>query len=267
MGVKIPLDFTGVPEKGSVRVPEGDYVVKVKNTKKQPAKSSGNPMLVVGLEFAAGTKDIHGKDVGGKSITDRHILVKDSLWTLRNMLEAMGFKVPTGTMKLDTDQIMGKPVGITVIDGEEYKGRIKSEVADYLPASAVGNLARGDEADALSDDDEDDDGLGAFGDDDESDDDTSAEVDEDDESESGDEDEEGDEEEEETLSFDTDDIASADGKTLKAYVKEAKEAGFELELGSKPKVSEVRDALAALFVEDEEEDDEEMEDFSLDDVE
>lgn len=275
MGIKIPVDFSDVPERGSVRVPEGDYVLKVKGAKKEPAKSSGNPMLVLRFEFVSGPSDVQGK-----GITDRHILVKDSLWTLRNMLEAMGYKVPAKSMKLDVDSMLiGKTVGATVIDGEEYKGRIKSEVADYLPVSAVGNKVSGEDADSLMEDESDDDGLGAFMDEDESwdSDDEDESVDDSDESEDedesddegfafDDEDESDEEEEEVVLSFGPDDIDDAKGADLKAYVKEAQEAGFDLSLGKKPKVAEVREALASLFVDEDDEEFEDMEEFSLDDV-
>jgi hypothetical protein len=272
MGIKIPVDFEGVPERGTVRVPEGDYILKAKSAEKKNSKGSGNPMLVVKFEFASGPKDVKGK-----SIVDRHILIKDSLWTLRNMLESMGYKVPAKRMKLDVDtMILGKTVGATIVDDDEYKGRIKSIIGDYIPVSAVGNRVSGEDADALleEEEEEDDDGLGAFSDSDDSDDSPDEaeddSVDEDDEEEdSFDFDEEDDEEEDEgsvVLSFGPDDIDSAKGAALKEYVKEAQEAGFDLDLGNKPKVAEVREALASLFETEDEENFEDMEEFSLDDV-
>lgn len=288
MGVKIPVDFTGVEQKGSVRVKEGDYLAKIKKVEKTNAKSSGNPMLVMRFELVSGPKDAQGK-----VLIDRHILTKDSLWTLRNMLEAMGYSVPARQMKLDTDKMLvGRKVGISVRDGDEYRGKISSDVVDYLPPSAVDNKVDTDDSnDFESDDDDEDDALGVFaGDDDDEEDEDDFDLEEEDESDDDDEDDdseweegdaddeeeddedEGDENEDEiTLSFDSDDVDEAKGPDLKKYLKEAKEAGFEFDLGQKAKVEDVRSALAEIFIEDDEdedeEDDDEMEDFDLEDIE
>ena len=266
MPISIPVDFTGVETRSSVKVPEGDYTAKLVKMEKTNAKSGDkNPMLVVDFEFTSG-----GKGVVGQRIRDRHILIKDSLWTLRNMLEAMGLKVPNGKMNIKEGQLIGRAVGLTVIDGDEYKGKIRSEVGDYIPTDAVGNMATDTPVDA-EDEDEDDEGFGF--DEDEEDEDTDTE---DGDEEIEDEEEEDDEEEDDDFSFDEDedeeeveltfsqeDVTNGKGPDLKGYLKEAMEAGFEFELPEKPKVAEVREALLSIF---EGEDDEEMEGFDLDDV-
>lgn len=269
MGMKIPVDFSDVPERGSVRIPEGDYVTEITKVVKKNAKSSGNPMLVVSLKTLSGPESARGK-----TLIDRHILVKDSLWTLRNLLEAIGYNVPNKPMKLDTDkQLMGRKVGISVIDGDEYKGRIRSEVADYMSPDVVGELTRAEDADITE---EDEDELSVFMDDEDEDEDL--DVDEEEEDEEDEEDEEtedeeeswefSDEDEDETsdLPFSsTDEVAEAKGKQLKAWVEELIDAGYELDLPKKPKVADVRSALIDLF-NDETEDEEEMEEFSLDEL-
>lgn len=267
MGINIPVDFTGVEGGASVRAPEGDYVLKVTKLDKKNAQSSGNPMLVVTFEIQTGPDGVKGK-----RIIDRHVLVKDSLWTLRNMMEAMGYKVPSGPMKLKEEMLVGKKVGATLIDGDEYKSRINSEIADYLPVASVGNVVKPGEADLTDADKEEDDWLGGLGHDDEPDEEEVEETEP--ETDTSDEEDEGfafdaeeDEDEDESLSFGTFDIGGADGATLKGYVKEATDAGWDLGLGKKPKVSEVRAVLTALLDEDEEDDEEELEGFSLDDVE
>lgn len=272
MGVKIPLDFTNVKDRGSVRVEPGNYLAKVKSVKKETAKSSGNPMLVVTFEFLSGPAQ-------GRTIVDRHILTESSLWTLRNLLEAMGFKVPAREMRLDIDTLLNRKVGIVVVDGDEYQGRIKSEVSDYLPPSQVGNVVSGDleeeddEDDVFDEEedydeeeeDEDEDGDSfSLDDDDEdfdSDEDDSEEDDEEDDD-AGEDDGEGD-----SLSFDAADVSSAKGPALKSFLAEAIDAGWEFDLPEKPKVAEVREALLALFEdEDEEEEEGELESFSIDDI-
>ena len=260
MPISIPVDFTGVETRSSVKVPEGDYTAKLVKMEKTNAKSGDkNPMLVVDFEFTSG-----GKGVVGQRIRDRHILIKDSLWTLRNMLEAMGLKVPNGKMNLKEGQVVGRSVGLTVVDGDEYKGRIRSEVADYIPVDAVGNIVQEDSSDdeeVWDDEDEPEDTPVEEEEDDEEEEEADS-FDFDNEEDEEEEDEPEDEEEEVELSFSQEDVSNAKGAELKTYLKEAMEAGFEFELSAQPKVAEVRDSLLALFPED----DDEMEGFSLDDV-
>ena len=270
MAIKIPVDFTGVEAKQSVRVAEGDYVAKVVKIDKKPAKSSGNPMLVVTFEGLTG-------ELTGKRIRDNHVLVKDSLWTLRNMLEAMGFKVKPSKMNLTDSMLMGKKVGLTVVDGDEYNKRIRSEIADYIPVSAVDNKVSGSDVDESEDEDPlegfeedepDEDEEEEFEEDEEEEDDEDSFEIEDDEEEEFEVEEEDEEEYEEEveLSFSAEEVSSGKGAELKEYLKEAMEAGWEFDLDDKPKVAEVREALMGLFEEDEEDEDDDMEGFDLDDM-
>lgn len=259
MAIKIPVDFTDVEQRASVRVAPGDYIGKVVKVEKKNSSEKGTPGLYVTFEGLSG-------EFKGKRLQDRHWLTKDSLWTLRNMLEAMGYKVKPSKMTITDAMILGKKVGLTLIDGEEYKGRVRSEVGDYIPVSAVGNKVSGDDVDEEDEEDEDD-PLSEFEDEPEEDEEEGEDEEEEDDE---DEDEEGDnededEDEDEELSFTLEDISEAKAPELKAYLVEAMEAGWEFELGDKPKAAEVREVLKSLF--EDEEDDEDMEGFELDDME
>ena len=267
MAINIPVDFTGVEARGRIRVSEGDYLAKVVKLEQKPSAQKKTPGLHITFEGLSG-------ELKGKRITDSHWLTKDSLWTLRNMLEAMGFQVPSGPMKINDKMLKGRKVGLTVIDGEEYKGRISSEIGDYIPAEVVGNITKeaelpgdvdeGDELDAFADDEPEDEPEETEADETEE---ETEEEDSDDFSFGDDAEEEGAEvEEDDSLSFTPKMVQEAKGPQLIEFVKEAQEAGWDLGLGAKPKVAEVREALLALF-EDEEETDDELEGFSLDDVE
>lgn len=256
MAIKIPVDFKGVEARsGGVRVPEGDYLAKVVKVEKKAAQS-GNPMLVVTFEGLNG-------ELQGKRIMDRHVLIQNSLWTLRNMLEAMGFKVKPAKMNLTDSMLMGKKVGLTIVDGEEYQGRIRSEVADYVPTSVVGNKTTADEAEDLLDNEEDEDELE---DEEEVDEEEVEEFEEEEDDFDFDDEDEEDDKEEPELSFGLDEIFEAKGPQLKEYLKEAMEAGWEFELGDKPKVAEVREALQTLFEDEEDDEEEDLEGFDLDDL-
>lgn len=277
MPINIPVDFTGVEARASVKVPEGDYAAKVVKLEQKNSSQKKTPGLYVTFEGLSGA-------LKGKRIQDRHWLTKDSLWTLRNMLEAMGFQVPAGQMNLKEQMLKGKKVGLTIIDGEEYKSKVRSEIGDYLPFDMVGQVATGNEDvfGGEDEDDEEDDGLGGLGTDEEEDEDETeieegdeeTEVEEEEAEEEaeeeddnfsfGEDDEEEEAEDEETpLSFSRTDVETAKGKELLPYVKEAQDAGWDLGLGKGAKVADVKAALLAVLPE---EDEEEMEDFSLEDV-
>jgi hypothetical protein len=266
MPISIPVDFEGVPERGSIKVTPGDYLVKPIKVEKDKAKSSGNPMLIIRFEFIDGPeKGIKGR----RGLLDRHILVTDSLWTLRNMLEAFGYQVPAGKMQFKDDMILNRPVGVTIVDSEEYNNRVKSEVADYFSPDAYGNISKSGEAEFPGDTDAGDDDD--WGDDDDVEDEPVEDEPESDEDEDDgfsfedDDEEEEEEAKEESFSFSKAEVENAKGADLKGYLKEAMAQGWEFDLSDKPKVSEVREVLLDLF--DSEDDDEEMESFSLDDVE
>jgi hypothetical protein len=135
------VDFTGVESGGGarVRVPEGDYKVKVASVKQVTAKS-GNEMLEWDFEFLEGKAK-------GKKVRDRTVLTPEALWKLKQLLEAMGKKVPQAKARLDLASYLGLELGITVVD-EEYNNKIHSSVSDYLSAGLL------DDAD--EDEDEDD---------------------------------------------------------------------------------------------------------------
>ena len=128
----VTVDFTGV-EAGftSVKVPEGDYGWKVTKVVSKKAQSSGNPCLVFELLLTSGPK------AGvGKKIPHNCTLTKQSLWNLRNLIEATGRQVPSKALKLDLDKMVGWTGAGTVID-DEYDGKKKSVFSAFFPASEL----------------------------------------------------------------------------------------------------------------------------------
>lgn len=145
----LTVDFSGVESGGAPRLPEGDYLAKVKSIKKTTAESSGNTMLKWEWEITEGKHK-------GKVLRDNTVLSPRALWRLKKVLEALGVEVPDSALKLDLKSYIGESCGITVTDGEPYEGRIKSEISDFIDESVVtGDDVEDDEDD--SDDDSDDD--------------------------------------------------------------------------------------------------------------
>lgn len=144
-GETIQVDFTNVEEGGGrVRLPEGDYPVKVVKVEKGESQS-GNPKVVLTYKITSGK----GKD---KQLKDHLALTPKALWKLRNVLVAMGMNVPKKVVNLNITNLVGKELGITLED-DEYEGKINSKVSDYVD---IDTLNGADEEDD-SDDDEDSD--------------------------------------------------------------------------------------------------------------
>lgn len=187
----LELDFTGTNRRDS-RLPEGEYVFKIENAQQTRAKSTGNSMIVFTLRVAKG-------QFKGEQVTYRQMLLKQNLWSFRNLLEAMGHNVPEGKIKIRLDSLMKKQVGARVADGEPYNNRIKSEIVDFLKPEAV-QVDSHLKKEAETPDEEDGGDLDVFNEDTEAeweDDEEEEEDDEEEEEDEGEEEEEDDEDEEE----------------------------------------------------------------------
>lgn len=146
----ITLDGTKMQSTGgSVRVPEGDYRAKIKKIQQTETKQGDESMLVLTYTIVDGKYK-------GKSIVDRIVLRESVFWKLRQVLEALGKKVPNKAFKVDIDKLVGGEVAITVVDGEPYKNRIQSEIGDV---QSVDILDADDEDEEEESDDDDDEEL------------------------------------------------------------------------------------------------------------
>lgn len=106
------------------RVPEGEFFpFKIAEITRKES-SNGNPMLemiFIGQE---------GK-VRGRKTRDRFVLLPNSLWKLRQLLEAMGIDVPKKKINVPHDKLIDGPtVGISFLD-DEYEGKITSKPDEY----------------------------------------------------------------------------------------------------------------------------------------
>jgi len=150
MARMLSVDFNGVEAGGtSAVVPEGDYGFKI--TKVVSKKSNaGNPCLNFSLKVISG----NAKGMN-KVLLHNCTLTKNSLWNLRNLLEAAGKAVPAKAIKIDLDKLVGLTLAGTVID-DEYKGRKKSTISAFFPMSDLASEAEGDSdsEDTESSDDE-----------------------------------------------------------------------------------------------------------------
>jgi hypothetical protein len=132
----ITVNFEGVESGvGSVHIPEGDYGLKIKEIKGKKGEESGKNYLALLFEVTQGDKK------GLKKVL-RHScsLQKQSLWNLRNLLEACGKQTPAKAIKIDLDKMIGLECAGTVID-EEYEGKKKSVITAFFPLEDLGNTS------------------------------------------------------------------------------------------------------------------------------
>lgn len=175
---KLSVDLSGVPERReggrAARVPEGDYILKLKDayfTKvKAGSKNAGQPQAVWVFEIAQPSKY---KSAG--SIFYRTGMWPDALFSFRNILQDLlnGKEIPKKVHTIDLTKYIGKEVGATLADGDEYNGKIRSEIVNTFPASKYSEAeASDDEDDEDADETDDEDELETSddGDEDESDD-------------------------------------------------------------------------------------------------
>ena len=126
------VDFEGVESGGGrVRVPEGDYKIKLVDVKVGTAKSSGKTMLIWEFEIAEGKYK-------GKKFKDYTTLNVEARWKLKKVLEAFGIDVPQSKLDLAPllKKLKGKVTGATITD-EEYEGKMSSKITDYLDPDAL----------------------------------------------------------------------------------------------------------------------------------
>lgn len=168
------VDLSGTESRKGGRVKAGDYAVKVKKAIADKSPQKKSPRIHFELEITEGKNK-------GKTLYHDCYLGADSLWKLRNTLEAMGEPIPSKKTKLNLKKYKGKELAVTV-DLEEYDGKMQSKVVDVFPLQ---DLMDDDEDAELEDDDDDEEG--------------------DDEEEEEDEDEDEEEEDEEDDEDDDDD--------------------------------------------------------------
>ena len=113
------IDFTDVGDGFSIP-PEGDYVCKVKSISVEdgPKGKYLKWTLIIGTGPEKGTSVFHNTT-----------LAPAGLFNLRNTIIACGFDVPKSVVQINTDNYIGKIVGITVSHREYEKDGAKKKAA------------------------------------------------------------------------------------------------------------------------------------------
>lgn len=217
------IDFTDVKDGGAFnrnRIPAGDYAAIITKVEDAVAKDKED-MFVFHIKIKSRPS----------AVFPYYCKLQDNqLWKLRNILIAAGKTVPKKKMKVDPNVVVGKTIGVTVADAEDYNDREQSEVDGVFPASELDEeTAAAVEDDDADENDGEDDDLGEL--------DTVASDDEDEEDEPEAEEEEDDEEEE------ADPLADLTRTELKAAIVKL-QADFQAKKSQTD--DDLRDVLRAL---------------------
>lgn len=122
----VEVNLKGVEVGGRApRIDEGNYQATVVSAEAGKAKSSGNPLVLWKFAIVGGKWD-------GTVLWHRTTLLPQSLWSFRQVLEALKVKVKDSTMSIPLERLHGRTCGIQVVDGDEYEGRIRSEIIDVF---------------------------------------------------------------------------------------------------------------------------------------
>ncbi len=181
------LDLSKVKTGGGgkrLRVPEGDYKVKIIGVKKGVSEQKQTPFVQLDMEI------LEPKKYKGKKFNDRLYMTPKALWRVRSVLEAMGVSIPKKKMKIVWKSYIGNTLGVTFEDDiyeneDTGKSIVSSRVSDFVDLETLGDPE--EEEDDEDTDDEDDE-------------------EEEDDDEDEDEDDDDDDEDEDLEEFDDDDL-------------------------------------------------------------
>jgi len=133
---KVDENTVGVNLKGiegrrvrRVRIKEGNYLAKVTSAKAETS-GSGNDMIVWEFDIVD-----HPKYEGARFWYNT-VLLPQSLWNLRAVLDALGVKVKDTTMNIPLGRLIDRTCGIEIVDGE-YEGKTRSEINDIFPEALL----------------------------------------------------------------------------------------------------------------------------------
>lgn len=118
----LQVDFSDTEGRGSRHFKPGDYAVRVVEAKRTKSANKGTQQVSFKYEFADGKYK-------GQTIYQNCNLLPQSLWVLRNALEAMGFKVSAKAMNIDLAKCKNKKLAISIED-DEYDNKTRSRVVD-----------------------------------------------------------------------------------------------------------------------------------------
>jgi hypothetical protein len=141
---KRKMDFTNVKDGGNFRPkrrPEGDYLAKVVKVE-DSTSNAGNEQWVFTIMVKGDQRSTYPYYCG---------IDEKQAWKVRKMFIAAGIQVPKKMVLVDPNKLVGKEVGIVLVD-DEYEGRMKSVIDEFIPVDDVTGEGDDDDADEVEED-------------------------------------------------------------------------------------------------------------------
>lgn len=140
--MKAKFDFTNVSDDFEI-LPKGKYVihlfdVDLKKTQKK------DDMYVLILKVAEGEHK-------GRQLFFNLPVMPQTMWKIKETLEAFGVEVPKSTFSIDFDELLGKKA-VAIVDHREYQGKDREDVTGLQPYE--GGNSSDDNGDPFADDGE-----------------------------------------------------------------------------------------------------------------
>jgi hypothetical protein len=150
---KFKADFSETESRGGKKgsrrkyYPAGDYAVKCIKAEITKSNEKETPGVHVVYKITAGKYK-------NAELHDTLWLTLKSMWRVRQTLEAMGMKVPSKAVNIDTENFQGKTLAVS-LDDEEYDGKVYSRVVDsFLLADFDGSDVEDDGEDEVEGEEE-----------------------------------------------------------------------------------------------------------------
>lgn len=126
----VNIDLTNFKDTQGARVDPGDYHVIIDSYEMSKSRA-GNTMITVWLRITEG-------DEKDSVLVDRYTITEKALWRVVGLLNAVGIKTPNKRLRLNPAVLVNKRLIVSVADGEEYRGRIPSNVVGWMKAKSNG---------------------------------------------------------------------------------------------------------------------------------
>lgn len=150
---KFKVDFSETESRGGKKgrgarkhYPPADYAVKCVRAELIRSTDKETPGVACTFQITAGPHK-------GGEVNDSFWLTPKSLWRLRNLLEAMGIKIPSKAVNVDTAIMRGKTLAVT-LDDDEYDNKVYSRVVDTFLLSELEAVEDDEDTDDLGTDED-----------------------------------------------------------------------------------------------------------------
>lgn len=113
-------------------LPQGEYTCFLFDVNVKPT-SKGDQMYVLVLKVAEG-------EYKGRQLFCNLPVLPQTMWKIKETLEAFGAEIPKKAVQVDFDDYLGKKC-VAVVDHREWNGKMKEDVQNLIPLDGVEEAA------------------------------------------------------------------------------------------------------------------------------